>query len=273
MAEQLEEVVVTAKADQSLQAFMRQDFLKSSQFMFMMPNLPFDVGLLTGKNPRGFSMFCESVEFPGKNVQATDYKIAGYNRIRVPYSREYPEVTLTFIHNIDVPVYDIFSYWVDFISNEFTSVNNRYFNEIVTDFTLLQYSEFPDAPYQRFGGLSSILNSIDKINRNLLDSNRLFKVTDIAQQFINNLTNVSGLNYSKQPYYLVSFKDAYPLSFASMPSNWSDEGFHRLSVTFTYESYVVNPASKTDLPVKRQKNDGFNVVPSIDEVLDNYLPG
>lgn len=280
MAEELPEIVITANRGSSLQRFMSQDFLKSSQFMFAMPNLPFDVGLVTGKDPRGFSMFCESVEFPGKNVQATDYKIAGYNRVKIPYSKEFPEVTMTFIHNVEIPVYDIFSFWVDYISGEYTSVDNYYFNDIVTNFSLYQYSEFPSSKYGRLGGLSSIFNSINKVNEYLFDSKKLFNFTDIGQQFINNINDASSLDFSKQTYYRVDFRNAYPLSFAAMPSNWSDEGFHRLSVTFTYESYSINEASKSSggrssllEEIKLSSTKKNEAVTSIEEVLKANLFG
>jgi len=278
MAEEPQQFKVTAaKADHAPAAFMNQDFLRSSQFMFVMPNLPFDVGLLTGRNPRGFSMLCESAEFPGKNVIATDYKIPGTNRIRVPYSREYPEVTMTFLHNVEIPVYDIFSYWIDYISQDFTSVENRYFDEIVTDFTLIQYTDFPAEPYGKFKGLNNIFNSINKVNEYLFDSSKLFKVTDIGQQFINNINNVAGLNVSKQPYYTVSFKDAYPLSFASIPSSWADEGFQRITVTFTYSSYSINDASKSSIggklsaleKVKLTSRKVLNAVNALDSIVSS----
>jgi len=246
--------LVSTNPDQSLQTFMGQDFLKSSQFMFMMPVLPFDYSLISAKSPRGFSMFCESVEFPGKNSVGVDYKIPGRNKIKVPYSREYPEVTMTFIHNVEIPVYDIFTYWIDFITQDFNSVETRYFDEVVSDFTLFQYTEFPAAPYGKFKGLNSILNSIDKINRYFFDSSKLFKFTDIGQEFINNVNNVSNLNVSKQPYYTITFKDAYPLSIAPMTANWADDGFHRLSVTFTYESYSVNDATTKSNKISELEN-------------------
>jgi hypothetical protein len=284
MAEELETVTVTAtNPDQSLQAFMNQDFLKSSQFMFVLPTLPFDYSIVSPKNPRGFSMFCESVEFPGKNTQAVDYKIPGKNRIRVPYGKEFPEVTMTFIHNINIPVYDIFSFWIDWIIQENNSIESRYFDESVVDFTLFQYSEFPAEPYGRFRGLNSILNDIDKINRYLFDSKRLFKATDIGQEFISNINNVSGLSVSKQTYYTVQFKNAYPLSFAPMPSNWADEGFHRLSVTFTYESYTINDSSKgsktsqleqlTNYKLKSETTSQKEFNRSLDEILKQNLFG
>lgn len=278
MAEELQEFKVTAaRAEHSPSAFMNQDFLRSSQFMFIMPNLPFDVGMLTGRNPRGFSMLCESAEFPGKNVIAADYKIPGTNRIRVPYSREYPEVTMTFLHNVEIPVYDIFSYWIDYIGQDFTSVENRYFDEIVTDFTLIQYTDFPSDQYGKFKGLNNIFNSINKVNEYLFDSSKLFKVTDIGQQFINNINNVAGLNVSKQPYYTVSFKDAYPLSFASIPSSWADEGFQRITVTFTYSSYAINDASKASTAgklsaleqVKLTSRKVINAVSALDSIVSS----
>jgi hypothetical protein len=143
---------------------------------------------------------------------------------------------------------------------------------------LTQYSEFAETPYGKFRGLSSILNGIDKINRYLFDSDKLFKVTDIGQQFVNNINNVSGLDVTKQKYYEVKFIGAYPLSFAAMPANWADEGYHRLSVTFTYESFVINEKLKKETfdNIKQKLNTleevsvtGRKVVTAFDSIISS----
>tara|TARA_B100001093_G_scaffold307386_1_gene293382 strand:+ start:1084 stop:1773 length:690 start_codon:yes stop_codon:yes gene_type:complete len=37
--------------------------------------------------------------------------------------------------------------------------------------------------------------------------------------------------------YVVNLEDAYPVGVAPQPLSWSDDGFHRLSVSFAYQKY------------------------------------
>lgn len=231
----LSEVTVTGSRENPMLTFMRQDFLKSSQFIFKLPTAPFDYGSIP---LRDFSLFCESVEFPGKTIGAIDYKPPGFNKIRVPYTKDYPEITCTYIHNLEVPVYNFFATWLDYVSGSNTSTDNRYFDEVVAEFSLIQYSEIPDHKFKKLGGLSSILNSIDLFNRKLLDSSNLFKITDIGQTFINRVNNTQMIP-NKAKYYEVKFTNAYPTSFASMPATWADDNYHRLTVTWAYEYYEI----------------------------------
>lgn len=239
MADNLEEFTVTAYKTDPLQQFMRQDFLKSSQFMLLMPLTP----VTDAEEARNFSLFCESVEFPGKTVQTTDYKIPGYDRLKIPYSREYPDVTMTFIHNHQTPVYEILSSWMDYASGINTGTDNRYYDEVVSDITLIQFSESFDLN-KKFGGLSNILNSIDKLNRKFLDSTKLFNITDIGQTFANRVNDVTdSSSLKRKKYYDIKFRNAYPISVSNIPSNWGDEGFFRVSATFTYEKFTINDNS------------------------------
>jgi hypothetical protein len=43
----------------------------------------------------------------------------------------------------------------------------------------------------------------------------------------------------------VKLLNAYPLNFASMPSNWADDGFQKMTVTFFYERYQLNMSDTT----------------------------
>jgi hypothetical protein len=241
----MEEVTVTGNRSTSkntIQNFMRQDFLKSSQFIFRLPRLPFDsfdAGFGGNWGFDSFSLFCESVEFPGKSIGATEYKMPGTNKIKVPYTKDFPEISCTFIHNIEIPVYDIFSVWINYISGQNTSTENMYFDECTVDFNLIQYSEMPAGQFKKLGGLTSLLNSVDTLNKKLFDSSALFKLTDIGQIFANKL-NATGVIPEKAKYYDVKFYNAYPTSFASMPSNWGDDNYHKLNVTWAYEKFTIN---------------------------------
>ena len=166
----LDDVVITGtpvETKHSLQEFMGQDFLKSSQFIFWLPLVPFSFNNIPLRN---FSLFCESVEFAGKSVGAAlEFKMPGKNRIKVPTTKEYQDITCTYLCNRTIRVYDFFSTWIDYISGSNTSVDNRYFDEVTSSFKLIQYSDMSNR-VRKLGGLSSILNTVDTLNKALLDS-------------------------------------------------------------------------------------------------------
>lgn len=247
----------------NLENFKGQDFLKSSQFLFSL----FDAPVNYGMDFRQFSLFCESVEFPGKSLNAVDYKIPGTNRIRVSYSKEFPEVTMTFIHNIKTPVYSFFSDWIDFASGTRNGTENSYYDEMTTSFTLTQYSDIYQGG-KRFNGLSNLLNSIDKLNTYLLDSSKLFQVTDIGQTFVNKVNAAQDSNTlsERTKYYTVKFYHAYPVNVASMQSSWADDGFHKLAVTWTYDYFTINEKSNADPIANATMNQ-------LDDIYRNILFG
>lgn len=53
------------------------------------------------------------------------------------------------------------------------------------------------------------------------------------------LTNVKVIQYDEfiRQIYAVEMMDAFPVSIASQPVNWGEEGFHRVSVQFAYQSH------------------------------------
>lgn len=246
----------------TLQQFLRQDFLKSSHFLFQMPIAP----VMRNLNMREFSYFCEAVEFPGKTVQTVDYKIAGTNRIKIPYSRDFNEITTTFIHNNSIPVYEFFCDWIETSFGGVPTVNNAYYDDCIVDYNLYQFSTLPYGNTKKFGGLNNILNSIDKINSRTFESSSVFKFTDIVQTFVNKVNALApNAETQRASYYDVKIIGAYPTNVASMPSNWADEGYHRLNVTWTYERFTINnkeysSAGQTDYRVNQ-----------ITDYIDNLL--
>jgi len=216
----------------SLQKFMAQDFLRSSQFLFMLP---------LGDEYSGYlSNLCESVEFPGSVIQAIDYKIPGTNKIRVPYSRDLNEVTMTYIHSTDTPVYKFFYDWIEGIAGGSNpTTETLYYDECVSDMQLIQFSDVQKNT-KTLGGFTSLLNDVNLLNSKLLDSRNLFNATTVVQNFVNKVNSINEFGDSKrEKFYTFAFKGAYPVSVANMTSNWSDDGFHRVTVNWAYESFTV----------------------------------
>lgn len=142
---------------------------------------------------REFTFLCDSLELPGRSLTATEFTIPGNFKIKTPYRREFNEITLSFYHNVKLPIYDYFTYWIDSASPNIS--RNSYFDDITIDLDLVQ---FDDA-------------------------------------------------HSK--YELVRLIRAYPLSVASLPCNWADDGFHKLQVTMFYE-YIQSVNESTSSRIK-----------------------
>lgn len=55
------------------------------------------------------------------------------------------------------------------------------------------------------------------------------------------MTNIKVIQYDDfiKQIYAIEMIDAYPISIASQPLSWSEEGFHRLTIQFAYQKYRV----------------------------------
>jgi hypothetical protein len=53
------------------------------------------------------------------------------------------------------------------------------------------------------------------------------------------LTNIKIIQYDEfiKQIFAVELLDAFPIGIAAQPLNWSEEGFHRLSIQFAYQKY------------------------------------
>ncbi len=53
------------------------------------------------------------------------------------------------------------------------------------------------------------------------------------------LTNIKIIQYDEfiKQIFAVELLDAFPIGIAGQPLNWSEEGFHRLSIQFAYQKY------------------------------------
>jgi hypothetical protein len=103
-------------------------------------------------------------------------------------------------------------------------------------------------PYQKqFGDINlGFICTNDFYERKLFDT----WINSIMNPVTNNLrfpkddetrymTNIQILQYDDfiKQIYAVKLIDAYPIGVASQPLAWSDDGFHRLTVQFAYQTY------------------------------------
>lgn len=198
-----------------------------------------NLGRYAGTFQRDLQFLCDSVEFPGQSLTAVDYRIPGTKKIKVPYVRDYNEITASFYYPKEAPTYQFFSDWVTKASTRNTQ--NEYYDDLVGEARIIQFQE----GYQfQLGTTGRISESIEN-----------------------------------QPVHLkVKLKKMYPLNFTSLSSNWGDDGFHKITVSFFFEDlemeefeYPIPPEKskpesiiKDDIPIRTPGVEDFNIrVPKI----------
>jgi len=143
------------------------NFLRSSHFLFQvmrLPNIISDIGAKYNPSPqsdittmstyqlnknfalpnidpvtftKNLSLLCDSIEFPGQTLTPTDYRIPGTKQIKVPYMRDYSEITASFYYPENVPLYDFFNGWIDRASPQNT--RNEFFDDIIGEARIIQF--------------------------------------------------------------------------------------------------------------------------------------
>lgn len=78
------------------------------------------------------------------------------------------------------------------------------------------------------------------------DTYNLRFAKDNETRYMTNLKIVQFDDFIKQ-IYAIELIDAYPIGIASQPLNWSDDGFHRVSVEFAYSNHKPIYDGKYDL--------------------------
>lgn len=147
----------------SLQVLQSMSFVKSSRFLFQLLTLPkfindgmtgrraggrlgnaavVDSGL-NGKTPNDvlsyLPILCDSFEFPGQTITATDFRMPGRMKIKVPSVREINEIQATFLYPVEIPMYELFSSWIANMST--VSSKTMYYNDVLGQAQLLQYAD------------------------------------------------------------------------------------------------------------------------------------
>jgi hypothetical protein len=89
--------------------------------------------------------------------------------------------------------------------------------------------------------MDQISNSSKIVGSSTRTFNFNFPSTYYGNVTIQNYREIGGPEGSETAVYKTSLKEAFPMSIASQPLNWSDDGFLRLSVQFTYRYYEMTP--------------------------------
>ena len=78
------------------------------------------------------------------------------------------------------------------------------------------------------------------------DTNNLRYSKDEETRYMTNIQIIQYDDFIKK-IFIIELLDAFPVSIASQPLSWSEEGFHRVSVQFTYQKYRVVYSGSYDL--------------------------
>ena len=210
-----------------LDNFRNRNLLRSCKFALRMDRHPTVLGDYSNSDLRQFTFLCDSIEFPGRSLATTDFNIPGRQKIRTPYKRDFNEVTMTFYHDTKFPMYKYFTEWMDEISPN--STENRYFDSIVSNVMLFQFYDTSTS-------------------------------SPIAGAF------GASRGHVKYPEMMVPLYNAYPVTVASLPSNWADDGFHKITVTFFYEYTATTGGSS-----RRARSDSLLDLLTGVQSLDDYL--
>ncbi len=78
------------------------------------------------------------------------------------------------------------------------------------------------------------------------DTNNLRYAKGSNSRYLTDITVIQFDEFIKQ-IYAVKLIDAFPTSVSSMPLSWSDDGAHRLTVSFSYQSFRTIYEGKYDI--------------------------
>lgn len=81
------------------------------------------------------------------------------------------------------------------------------------------------------------------------DYNPRYKIDYVSPKIeINQFAEFASTSNSAQVIYNVQFYEAFPTAIAPLSLNWSDDGIHRLAVTFRYEYWTSDKNSGSTSP-------------------------
>lgn len=183
---------------------------KVSHFEFILGSVP---AVNTEKNNRlmgyqnALSFRCEAAELPGRQLGTQDIRVYGPS-YKIPHQSVYQEITLNFLETSTFMVRDFFESWLNAIWNSETNTLN-YAEDWEVDAKITQYD------------MVSSRRTVNQTNEGAPHQPRLEKIMTW------------------------NLRRAYPTAVNQMPVAWSDDGLHRVAVTFTYQYYELSTPKKT----------------------------
>ena len=97
------------------------------------------------------------------------------------------------------------------------------------------------------------------------DTNNLRYAKDEETRYMTNIQIVQYDEFIKK-IFVIELIDAFPIGISSQPLSWSEEGFHRVSVQFTYQKYRVVYSGSYDLAAAAAALFGAKAAPLFNKV-------
>jgi hypothetical protein len=177
----------------------KKGLVKNNRFKVYM-SIPTGLGI-DYKNSSDLSLLCESTELPGKVLQTADVKIYGPT-YKIPYQKQYSEITFNFLCTNQGNERQIFDKWIEYIMPNET--NNM---------------RFPRGT----DGLSGYLTEI-----------YIIQYDDYSISESKGLQEIDDGESLKE----IKLIDAFPIGYSAQGLNWGDDGFIRLAVQFSYRRFI-----------------------------------
>ena len=176
---------------------------------------------------------CIAAMIPGMTINTTDFRLhGGMPVLRVPVSRTYNDLRLTFLTTKDSKDRYQFELWMRSIQN-FSTNTMKYYDNICSDITIKVYDEGNLSPLTRPTGSDSAV---------ITESGRQATPTTVF----------ANLPYETDASaYQVKVIRAIPLSIDDVDLSWADtDKLMEYSVTFSYEQLQVIALDGEHPPMK-----------------------
>ena len=189
--------------DEIIQSINASGVLKSSKFDVVISKVYAPLG------EAALTVRCIAAQSPGITINTTDFKLyGGMPVLKVPSSRTYSDLRLTFLTRSDSADRYFFDNWFNEISN-FSSNTVAYYNDVARDITINVYDEF--------------------------DPTKIFNVRS-GLQGANTGTGTNQGTTKDNIAYSVKVLNAIPISLDEIDISWADsDKLLEYTVTFSYE--------------------------------------
>ena len=189
--------------DEIIQSINANGVLKASKFDVVISKVYAPLG------EAALTVRCIAAQIPGITINTTDFKLyGGMPVLKVPSSRTYSDLRLTFLTRSDSADRYFFDNWFNEISN-FSNNTVAYYNDVARDITINVYDEF--------------------------DPTKIFNVRS-GLQGANTGTGTNQGTTKDNIAYSVKVLNAIPISLDEIDISWADsDKLLEYTVTFSYE--------------------------------------
>jgi hypothetical protein len=149
---------------------------------------------------RDIAIRCESADLPGRQLVTIDNKVYG-PIYKTAYQSLFTDLNLTFLETKDMDFRYAFERWMEYIHPTLGSNDVEYYDSYTVPMTITQYDIVGDMDIRRYRG------------------------------------KLVGTKYKKTLTY--NIYEAFPVNINQLTGSWSDDGFHKLQVSFAYRRHGI----------------------------------